>query len=182
MFSVEDDNAEQGEGSPSPMQLLRIATDFALQALKFSDCRSLFRSFADPQGRDLDPSTVLQSLFDNSSGTAVARAYGTIRFSSSLETSLPATTDGNGLKLRARPYYSTVTITLNETVWDWGYNSENTKTLLHELGHAMNKLSAGFGSRQFAGDAFSDRASQANTKAVQDNCIKHLNFEPGRRR
>ena len=45
-----------------------------------------------------------------------------------------------------------------------GYLSENTVALLHELGHAISYLAAGFGSQNsFASDGFSNAASQQNT-------------------
>jgi hypothetical protein len=57
------------------------------------------------------------------------------------------------------------------------YKSVNTATLLHELGHVMNYLAAGFGSQNsFAGDRYSDAASRSNTTLVEDNCVKNLKF------
>ena len=57
------------------------------------------------------------------------------------------------------------------------YKSKNTATLLHELGHVMNFLAAGFGSQNsFAGDLVSDAASRNNAKLVEDNCVTNLKF------
>jgi RHS repeat-associated protein len=127
-------------------ELLNPAISKALEALKDPDCRNLFGNMSDPvTGNALDPETILKSFqVDANWGT---RAYGSISFeSSSGETAANIT--GDGLRFGSSgAYYNRVNITINTTYWNMGYTSQNTTTLLHELGHTMNFLSAGVGSR-----------------------------------
>ncbi len=75
------------------------------------------------------------------------------------------------------PYYGKVKISLNSDYLNMGYVSSNTTSLLHELGHALNKLSAGVGSQNsfLEFDAFGDR-SYTNTKLVEDKCTRNLRY------
>ena len=134
---------------------------------------------SDPvSGNPLLPSTVLKGLYLGATGRGDG-SYGKVQFfRDNNNYNNVAYTQGNGLNLSASgPYYSTVTIGLNINIWNWGYAGENTATLLHELGHAMNILAAGFGSQNsFAGDSFSDSASVRNTTLVRNNCTRGLTF------
>ena len=88
-----------------------------------------------------------------------------------------AETQGVDLKpSRGGPYYSTVKITINMDLWNMGFDGQNTMTLLHELGHAINRLAAGFGSQNQIQelDALIPSRSFDNQKLVHDKCTSKL--------
>src|SRR5579871_5722564 len=80
------------------------------------------------------------------------------------------------------PYYKTALIDINTEYFGVAV-SEDTVTLLRELGHVMNYLSAGFGSRdsfiQF--DSWRTKDNKYNTDLVR-KCTDRIDFtkEPGK--
>ncbi len=121
-------------------------------------------------GNDLSPARVLTNIVNGD------HAYGNIKFANLGDGGDVATTEGVGLSLSlSGPYYQSVQITLDSTIWSTGqYSGINVdvSTLLHELGHAISFLAAGFGAQDsFKNDTFSDDASADNTRNVKSKCI-----------
>ncbi len=145
----------------------------AHEAMKDPECRKLFgTNLVDPiTGGTLDPDIVLNGL--------VHGAHGSITYVESLGEGITAQTQGSGLRFSGlSPYYQKANVTIAMDLWNLGFAQENTTTLLHELGHVMNKLTAGFGSSNAFEeyDGISPGASARNTQLVQDSCIRKLQF------
>ncbi len=178
---VNTGNSSNGGGWYEALQkaqgYLVTARDLALKALEIPECRSLFLpesgQLRDPiTGGTLDPSTVLRSLV-NGSLTGTQRGYGSIGFAN-LGAAVTGATKGFGWRLSvAGPYYQSVGIRFDITSWNYGYSSFNVTALLHELGHALNKLSAGLlPKNSILNDAWSDDASAKNTSLVEEKCTR----------
>jgi hypothetical protein len=126
----------------------------------------------------LDPIQVLKSLVLAATGSGDA-GYGTISFAAWADPTQVATTVAQDLSVSLKGvYYQKVLITFNTTDWNQGLVQENTTALLHELGHAINDLAAGFGSQNsFKSDGWPfNSASANNTQLVQDNCTRKIVF------
>jgi RHS repeat-associated protein len=163
-------------------KLLVTAGDMALKALTIPDCAKLFvpagYTLKDPvTGGTLDPATVLNQLL-KATATLADRGWGTIGFSANMNDNTMATTAGFGYTFSlGGGYYRSVKVKMNMVYWNMGYLQANVTVLLHELGHVMNKLAEGILSiNSFADDSGSDDKSTANTRLVEDNCIRKMTF------
>jgi hypothetical protein len=170
-----------GAGGPvaQAYSVLNTAYNTAIAALKNPQCANLFRATngsgfltGAASGQVLNPQTVLASLVSGSG------QYGSITFGNLSPDGTVATTQGAGWGLSWQgPYYSSVSITLDTTIWNATATGSTTatydaETLLHELGHAISDLAAGFGSQNsFLGDSRSDANSAKNSALVAANCF-----------
>jgi hypothetical protein len=71
-------------------------------------------------------------------------------------------------------YFTKTTITLNTQFWNLGYAGENTLTILHELGHAINYLSQNGSNQIEQRDSNNPAVNKRNSDKIFDNCIKPL--------
>ena len=163
---------------------LTNAANLALSDLKKPDCVKLFEApngsplISGSTGKPLNPSSVLAGLVSTAEGQPGSE-YGTIVFGDTGSTETPAYTVGNGLAFNSslQPYDESVTITINPENWTagsfkGGFTVVNSETLLHELGHAIGKLSPGWGSSdQILDDSTSPSQSQANTDLITAKCV-----------
>jgi len=107
----------------------------------------------------------------------VDTGYGTTNFVPMADDADVGEAQGSsGLKFSwAGPYYSTVSMNFNISDWNLGLVSENTVSLIPELGHAISYLAAGFGSQNsFAFDGLSNAASNQNTQNARTKCFKSV--------
>jgi RHS repeat-associated protein len=166
-------------------ELLADTYDRALKALEDPRCSALFKDkngnlLKDADGNDLDPTQVLKGLYIGYQWGH--GAYGTITFSYNAKSLVFATTTGDSAYPKftlSGPYYKNANIDINMYWFNLGFKNEDLAMLLHELGHAVAKLSPGWGSgNSIENDPFSNAASSLNTKKAYENCIlRQSNYE-----
>ena len=170
--------AQNLKSRTTALALLNKALAKALEALSLDDCRAIFGDMVDPTtGKPLDPAAILKSLANAARGVGDG-GYGTISFNVP-NSGAQAETAGVGLSMSwSGPYYQKVSVTFNTDYWNMGYVGEDTVSLLHELGHVMNFLGAGVGSKNsfYQYDQFSNAWNSDNTQLVHDKCTSHLKF------
>jgi len=163
--------------APSPLppqdrELLQAAFDKAIEALSDPDCRGIFGT----RGTRLDPATVLTSIKEGGQ-------YGSIKFEKRDSDFGAARTYPSGfprLSTATVFRFPKVSIVINSynddqgVYWNDGDVSENTETLLHELGHALWFLGVRGG--QFRQRDGSEENQQFNRNLINENCLKKIQW------